>query len=119
MPEVNGSGEPCDREGHARFDGEVLETGDDAKAERPTCRLETGGMNSLAYGATVPRQHLTLLLRAFQGLVDRRGEAEPIGRWGLAEIERLFALWHVRPGRETPAQASDRRKGRREVLRRR
>jgi transposase len=31
---------------------------------------------------------------AFQGLVDRGGEAEPIGRWGLAEIERLFALWH-------------------------
>jgi transposase len=26
--------------------------------------------------------------------VDRGGEAEPIGRWGLAEIERLFALWH-------------------------
>jgi hypothetical protein len=47
------------------------------------------------------------------------GEAEPVGRWGLAEIERLFALWHVRPGRETPAQASDRRKGRREVLLRR
>jgi transposase len=34
------------------------------------------------------------LERAFQGLVDRGGEAEPIGRWGLAEIERLFALWH-------------------------
>jgi transposase len=94
MPEVNGSGEPCDREGHARFDGEVLETGDDSKAEWPTCRRETGGMHSLAYGATVPRQHLTLLKRAFQRLVDRRGEAEPIGRWGLAEIERLFALWH-------------------------
>ena len=30
----------------------------------------------------------------FQALVDRGGEAEPIGRWGLAEIERLFALWH-------------------------
>jgi transposase len=27
-------------------------------------------------------------------LVDRGGAAEPIGRWGLAEIERLFALWH-------------------------
>jgi transposase len=27
-------------------------------------------------------------------LVDRGGEAEPVGRWGLAEIERLFALWH-------------------------
>jgi transposase len=35
------------------------------------------------------------LKRTFQGLVDRGGEAEPIGRWGLAEIERLFALWHI------------------------
>jgi len=43
------------------------------------------------------------LKRDFQGLVDRGGEAEPIRRWGLAEIERLFALWHVRPGREAPA----------------
>jgi transposase len=34
------------------------------------------------------------LKRAFQGLVDRGGEAEPIGRWGLAESERLFALWY-------------------------
>jgi transposase len=34
------------------------------------------------------------LKRAFKGLVDRGGEAQPIGRWGLAEIERLFALWH-------------------------
>jgi transposase len=34
------------------------------------------------------------LKRDFQGLVDRGGEAEPVGRWGLAEIERLFALWH-------------------------
>jgi transposase len=33
------------------------------------------------------------LKRDFQGLTDRGGEAEPIGRWGLAEIERLFALW--------------------------
>ncbi len=32
--------------------------------------------------------------RDFQGLVDRGGEAEPVGRWGLAEIERLCALWH-------------------------
>ncbi len=32
------------------------------------------------------------LKRDFQGLVDRDGEAEPMGRWGLAEIERLFAL---------------------------
>jgi transposase len=34
------------------------------------------------------------LKRDFQGLVDRGGEAEPVGRWGVAEIERLFALWH-------------------------
>jgi transposase len=34
------------------------------------------------------------LKRHFQALADRGGEAEPIGRWGLAEIERLFALWH-------------------------
>jgi transposase len=34
------------------------------------------------------------LKRAFQSLVDRGGEAAPVGRWGLAEIERLFALWH-------------------------
>ena len=33
------------------------------------------------------------LKRDFQALVDRAGEAEPIGRWGLTEIERLFALW--------------------------
>jgi transposase len=33
------------------------------------------------------------LKRAFQGLVDRGGAAEPLGRWGLAEIKRLFALW--------------------------
>jgi transposase len=34
------------------------------------------------------------LKRDFQALVDRGGEAGPVGRWGLAEIERLFALWH-------------------------
>src|SRR3954449_6817946 len=34
------------------------------------------------------------LKRDFQALVDRGGEAEPIGRRGLAEIERRFAVWH-------------------------
>ena len=34
------------------------------------------------------------LKRDFQALVDRGSEAAPVGRWGLAEIERLFALWH-------------------------
>jgi len=33
------------------------------------------------------------LKRDFQALVDRGGAAAPIGRWRLAEIERLFALW--------------------------
>ena len=32
------------------------------------------------------------LKRDFQALVDRGGEAEPIGRWGLAEIDRLLSL---------------------------
>jgi len=34
------------------------------------------------------------LKRDFQALVDRGGEGAPIGRWGLAELDRLFALWH-------------------------
>ena len=34
------------------------------------------------------------LKRDFQAMVDRGGAAAPIGRWGLAEIARLFALWH-------------------------
>jgi transposase len=40
------------------------------------------------------------LKRDFQALVDRGGEAESTGRWGLAELERLFALWHrIRAGK--------------------
>ena len=34
------------------------------------------------------------LKRDFQRLGDRGGEAEPIGHWGLAESERVCALWH-------------------------
>src|ERR671938_1517981 len=34
------------------------------------------------------------LKRDFQALVDRGGEAASVGRWGLAEIARLCALWH-------------------------
>jgi transposase len=34
------------------------------------------------------------LKRDFQALIDRGGTAETIGRWGLTELERLFALWH-------------------------
>jgi hypothetical protein len=34
------------------------------------------------------------LKRAFPVLVDRGGEAEPIGYRGLAAIERFLALWH-------------------------
>ena len=33
------------------------------------------------------------LKRDFQALVDRGGAAEALGRWGVAAIERLFALW--------------------------
>ena len=33
------------------------------------------------------------LKRDFQALVDRGGEAEAIWSWGLAEIDRLFALY--------------------------
>jgi transposase-like protein len=39
------------------------------------CRRETGGMNSLAYGATVPRQRLTLLLRNRLARVPRKAQA--------------------------------------------
>jgi transposase len=34
------------------------------------------------------------LKRDFNGLIDRGGEAERTGRWGLAEIDRIFALWY-------------------------
>ncbi len=50
--------------------------------------------------------HLT---RDFQALADRGGEAEPIGRWGLAEIERLFALWHRFRAREFDRKELQRR----------
>jgi transposase len=49
------------------------------------------------------------LKRDFQALVDRGGEAEPIGRWGLAEIERLFALWHSFQAGEFSRQELQRR----------
>ncbi len=42
-------------------------------------------------------------------MVDRGGEAEPIGRWGLAEIERLFALWHRFRGGECDREELQRR----------
>ncbi len=34
------------------------------------------------------------LIRNFQALVDRRGEAACVGHWGIAEFERVFGLWH-------------------------
>jgi transposase len=49
------------------------------------------------------------LKRDFQALVDRGGEAEPIGRWGITEIERLFALWHRFRAGEFDRQALQRR----------
>lgn len=59
-----------------------------------------GIVGSDRYGAyrrfPAPRRGLcwSHLKRDFEGLADRGGAAAPIGRWGLAEIERLFALWH-------------------------
>jgi transposase len=49
------------------------------------------------------------LKRDFQALVDRGGEAAPIGRWGLAEIERLFAMWQRFRAGECDRQALQRR----------
>src|SRR5262249_54524492 len=49
------------------------------------------------------------LKRDFQALVDRGGEAEPIGRWGLAEVEWLFALWHGFGAGECDRQGLQRR----------
>ncbi|NIN68062.1 MAG: IS66 family transposase [Anaerolineae bacterium] len=34
------------------------------------------------------------LKRNFQSLVDRGGEAERVGSWGIREMGRLFTLWH-------------------------
>ena len=34
------------------------------------------------------------LKRNFQALVDRGADGACIGRWGLAEVGRLFGLWH-------------------------
>ncbi len=44
--------------------------------------------------ATERRVSVHELIRDFQALVDRGGAAAPVGRWGLAEIERLIVLWH-------------------------
>ncbi|MGH7298289.1 MAG: IS66 family transposase [Polyangiaceae bacterium] len=35
------------------------------------------------------------LKRDFQKLVDRGGAGAEIGAWGLAEVKRLFELWHL------------------------
>ncbi len=34
------------------------------------------------------------LRRAFQGLIDRGGKAERVGKWLLDENTRMFSLWH-------------------------
>jgi transposase len=49
------------------------------------------------------------LKRDFQALVDRGGEAASTGRWGLAELERLFALWHRFRAEEFDRKALQRR----------
>ena len=49
------------------------------------------------YGRFAPERRTLCyahLKRDFQAQVDRGGAAEVIGRWGLAEIESLFALRH-------------------------
>ncbi len=78
----------------------------------PECRLDThcgggpcrsdfagvvGSDRWSAYGRFLSEQRALCyahLKRDFQSLMDRGGEAAPIGRWGPAEIERLFALRH-------------------------
>ena len=46
----------------------------------------------------IPLQQRALCLahlkRNFQALVDRGREGARVGRWGVRELERLFALWH-------------------------
>jgi transposase len=44
------------------------------------------------------------LKRDFQALVDRGGEAESVGRWGLAETERRSAAWYRFRAREFDRQ---------------
>jgi hypothetical protein len=47
---VDATGEPCDRKGHARFDGEALETGELYGSVDLCARRETTGTSSRTYG---------------------------------------------------------------------
>jgi transposase len=53
-----------------------------------------GSSRKASCASNAQRDHAHALKRDFQALVDRGGAAVPIGRWRLAEIERLFGLWH-------------------------